>query len=256
MTEHKLAGGSDSGAVRDDQTVHRTPGPWTASVHRLLEHLHSRGFHRAPRPLGYDGQGREVLTYLAGGSVGEQKPFPPWVHSEQALVEVAGWLRDYHRAVADFEPAPSDVWRQGRQWEPRLIIGHNDAAPYNAAWHDGRLTGFFDWDLAGPVSIIEDVAFTAFAWVPLHTRRVVEAEGFTDFASRPRRFVLFLKEYGWEGAPSEVLDIAISRAAETARLLRALAAGGDPQYEQMEADGQPDDLEAAVTEMQDLKSAL
>ncbi|WP_035767855.1 phosphotransferase [Arthrobacter castelli] len=252
MTEHELAGGSDSGAVHDDGTVHRAVGPWTRSVHRLLRHLAAKGFDRAPRPLDYDARGREVLTYLEGESVGNQKPFPAWVHSEAALVQVAAWLRDYHQAVADFEPADDDEWRQGREWKPGLIIGHNDAAPYNAAWHDGRLTGFFDWDLAGPVGVTEDIAFTAFAWVPLHARSVVAAEGFTDFAARPRRLRLFLDEYGWDGSTAEILDVAISRVTETARLIRELAAGGDPLHEHMVAAGNPDGLEEAARQMREL----
>ncbi len=253
MTQRRLSGGNDSGAVREGGTVRRTPGPWTPSVHRLLKHLQDRGFDGAPRSLDFDADGREVLTYLDGETVGSKKPFPEWVHSEDTLVQVAAWLRDYHRAVADFEPADDDVWRQGREWEPGLIIAHNDAAPYNAAWRDGRLVGFFDWDLAGPLSTIEDTAFTAFAWVPLHAHHVVEAEGFTDFDARPRRLQLFLDAYGWEGTTSEVLDIAIHRASETARLIRELAGGGDPFHEEMVSNGQPDDLEQAAAQMQDLK---
>lgn len=252
MTEHKLAGGGDSGAIRDDGTVHRTTGPWTASVHRLLRHLQAKGFDRAPRPLDNDAQGREVLTYLPGESVGDQKPFPSWVFSDRALGQVAHWLRDYHHAVADFEPADDDEWRQDRPWEPGLIIGHNDAAPYNAAWLNGKLTGFFDWDLAGPVSVIEDIAFTAFAWVPLHARRVVQAEGFTDFAALRRRLRLFLDEYGWEGTTLQILDVAITGVSEAARLVRELAAGGDPLHEQLVAEGHADDLEEAEREMRKL----
>ena len=40
------------------------------------------------------------------------------------------------------------------------------AAPYNAAWNDGQLVGFFDWDLAAPVTPEWDLAFTAFAERP------------------------------------------------------------------------------------------
>lgn len=253
MTERRLSGGNDSGAVRDGATVHRTPGPWTASVHRLLKHLEGHGFDGAPRPLDFDDEGREVLTYLEGETVGSQKPFPEWVHTDDTLVQVGAWLREYHHAVADFEPTDDDVWRQGRGWEPGLIIAHNDAAPYNAAWRDGHLAGFFDWDLAGPISVIEDVAFTAFAWVPLHARRIVEAEGFTDFQARPRRLRLFLDAYGWNGSAEEVLDVAIHRASETARLIRELAAGGDPLYEEMAGNGQPEDLDEAAEQMRALK---
>ncbi|MEK8169329.1 hypothetical protein NKH77_04555 [Streptomyces sp. M19] len=35
-------------------------------MHALLAHLHEVGFRAAPRPLGIDDQGREVLTYLPG----------------------------------------------------------------------------------------------------------------------------------------------------------------------------------------------
>jgi aminoglycoside phosphotransferase (APT) family kinase protein len=74
--------------------------------------------------------------------------------------------------------------------------GHNDTAPYNAAWHQGTLTGFFDWDFAGPATPAWDLAFAAFSWVPLHARHVVAAEGFTDFAARPGRLHRFLRTYG------------------------------------------------------------
>jgi Phosphotransferase enzyme family len=86
---------------------------------------------------------------------------PAWLHAEDTLVQVARWMRGYHQAVADFIPPP------------------------NAAWRQGRLTGFFDWDFAGPATPEWDLALTAFTWVPLHVRYVVAAEGFTDFAATP-----------------------------------------------------------------------
>jgi hypothetical protein len=106
----------------------------------------------APRPLGFDEQGREVLTFLEGETIGRRKPRPAWVHAEDTLVQVAHWMRACHEAVADFVPPPGAVWRGGGIWSPGLIIAHNDAATYNAAWHQGRLTGFFDWDFAGPAT--------------------------------------------------------------------------------------------------------
>lgn len=109
------------------------------------------------------------------------------MHSDDALTQVATWLRGFHSAVASFQPPTDAVWREGGRWELGLIIGHNDAAPYNAAWADGKLVGFFDWDFAAPVTQEWDLAFAAFAWVPLHARHVVREEGFTAFSDRPRR---------------------------------------------------------------------
>ena len=82
MTEERLEGGNIGGAVRVGDTVRRAAGPWTPAVHALLAHLAARGFAGAPRPLGFDEQGREVLTFLAGETVGSRKPWPAWVHAD------------------------------------------------------------------------------------------------------------------------------------------------------------------------------
>ena len=173
--------------MRAGDTVRRAAGPWTPAVHALLAHLAGKGFTGAPRPLGLDEQGREVLTFLEGETIGSRRPRPAWVHAEDTLDQVARWMRAYHQAVADFVPPAGAIWRGGGTWSSGLIIAHNDAASYNAAWHQGKLTGFFDWDFAGPATPEWDLALAAFSWVPLHTRHWVAAEGFTDFAARPRR---------------------------------------------------------------------
>jgi hypothetical protein len=172
--EERLPGGNTGGAVRIGDTVRRTAGPWTPAVQALLAHLHDVGFDRCPRPLGIDEHGREVLSYLPGASVGELKPWPSWVHSDSALVDVACWLRDYHAAVGNFVPPASAPWRGETPAEGGGIICHNDAAPYNACWNGAGLVGFFDWDFAGPGTRDWDLAFTASAWVPLHARGPVK----------------------------------------------------------------------------------
>ena len=41
--EVALAGGNMSDVVRRGQGVHRTAGPWTPTIYRLLDHLHAHG---------------------------------------------------------------------------------------------------------------------------------------------------------------------------------------------------------------------
>jgi hypothetical protein len=78
--------------------VRRQAGPWTPSVHLLLRHLERVGFDRAPRALGFDARGREVLSFLPGETVGTAWPWPPWLHDDGTLRQVAHWARDLHRA--------------------------------------------------------------------------------------------------------------------------------------------------------------
>jgi hypothetical protein len=245
--EERLDGGNAGGAVRVGGTVRKPARPWTPAVHALLDHLSGKGFDGAPRALGIDERGREILTFLDGETVGSRKPWPAWVHAEETLDQVARWLRAYHHAVADFVPAAGAVWRGGGSWEPGLLVGHNDAAPYNAAWRDGRLTGFFDWDFAGPVTAEQDLAFAAFSWVPLHARHVVTAEGFTDFAGRPRRLSRFLTAYGWSGGTDDFLGVVRARITAQAEGIRSRA--DDPLFDEMVRNGVVDSLHRAAEEL-------
>jgi hypothetical protein len=253
--EQRLPGGNTGGAVRVGDTVRRTAGPWTPSVHALLRHLEAAGFAGAPRAIGFDDRGREVLSYLPGDVIGTTRPWPAWVHSDDALRQVAEWVRDFHAAAADFVPPADATWRIGGSWRPGLVIGHNDAAPYNATWHEGRLGGFFDWDFAGPATREWDLAFTAFGWVPLHARHVVAAEGFTAFEDRPRRLRLFLDAYGWAGPVPEFVETVRRRVGASAKGIRRIAAAGDPAYQKMVANGVDTDLETAVRELAGFSSS-
>jgi thiamine kinase-like enzyme len=125
------------------------------------------------------------------------------------------------------------------------VIGHNDAAPYNAVWQpltDGRadLIGFIDWDFASPCAPIRDLAFVASAWVPLHNREAARSEGFTDFAARPRRLRMLLDAYGWTGTAAAVLDAVRARIVDHIRIVRELAKDDPVFRQQVDAGAQAD----------------
>lgn len=230
MPEQSLPGGRTSGPVRIGHTVHRPARPWTPAVHAVLRHLESVGFPGAPRVLGFDDLDREVLTYIDGETVGEQRPWPTWVYADATLVQVGSWLRRLHDMTVTFTPREDLSWFAGQSWHPGLVIGHHDAAPYNAVWRDGQLAGFVDWDTAGPSSRELDLAFSALTWVPLEPRRIVEERGFTAFDDRSRRLHVLLDAYGYEGDRAAFGAVVAARARVNATAIRRLAAGGDPTY--------------------------
>ena len=150
MTEETLPGGNTDGAVRIGGVVHKAAAPWTPTVHALLRHLEQAGVDGVPRALGFDEQGRQMLTYLPGEMIGDRDPWPAWVYTDSTLVQVGQWMRRVHDATAGFVPPPDEQWFTGRTMQPGMIIGHQDAAPYNAVMDGDRLAGFFDWDIAFP----------------------------------------------------------------------------------------------------------
>lgn len=207
------------GGVRVGDTVHRPANHWTPAVHGVLRYLEAAGFAGAPRVLGFDEQGREVLTFLPGDTIGERCPWPSWAYGDEALGQAGEWLRRLHDTTAAYVPPPDAVWLSGRPWRSGLVIGHHDASPYNAVWDDG-LVGFVDWDTAGPSSRELDLAFTALSWVPLHSRRVAsEMMGFTAFEDRPRRLRLLLDAYGYDGDRSGFGAVIADRARLNASVI-------------------------------------
>ena len=254
MDDEQLAGGRTGGAVRVGSTVRRPTRPWTPAVHAVLRHLESVGFAGAPRVLGTDDQGREVLTYLDGHTVGERLPWSAWVHSDEALVQVGAWSRRLHDATEAFVPPEGLSWFAGQSWRPGLVIGHHDAAPYNAVWTDDGLLGFVDWDTAGPAPRELDLAFTALAWVPLLARRVVEPLGFRAHDDRSRRLHLLLDAYGYAGDRVAFGAAVAARARLNAQGIRRLSATGDPTYTALLPAA--DDLEQAAREVEALPASF
>jgi aminoglycoside phosphotransferase (APT) family kinase protein len=162
MEEELLTGGHMNTVVRVGDTVRRPAGAWTPTVHRLLCHARERGVGWAPVPRGYDEVGREVLSYISGDVPHEM---PEWVWSEVVLTDVARALRQWHDATSRFDLVGA-VW-SSEAHEPGEVICHNDFAPYNCVFRDGRFAGAIDFDLCSSGPRLWDIAYTAYRFVPL-----------------------------------------------------------------------------------------
>ncbi len=66
MPEHRMPGGFVNDVVRVGDTVRRPPPARAAFVHALLDRFERHGWPGAPRFLGVDAQGREILSFLGG----------------------------------------------------------------------------------------------------------------------------------------------------------------------------------------------
>ncbi|GAB7052088.1 phosphotransferase [Catenuloplanes indicus] len=184
--------------VRVGDTVRRPAGPWTPSVHAFLEHLHGAGFAHAPRPLGFDERGREVLTF-AEGTVpwGDDLPL---LAGDGTLRAVARVIRDLHDAAAGFVPPDDAVWNTLVPPDRTELITHNDLAPWNLVAGE-RLT-FIDWDGTAPGSRLWDLAYAAHGFLPL-----ARWSGW----DHGRRLGVFADAYGADEAMREALVPLLAR---------------------------------------------
>jgi hypothetical protein len=226
MTEQEivLTGGNMTPVVRVGDTVRRGAGPWTPTIHALLEHLRATGFDQVPEPLGIDEQGREIISFLPG-RVGTY-PLADYVLSDSTLDTVARTLRAYHDATLDFAAPPGATW----QWpahEPVEVICHNDFAPYNMLFEDGRLTGIIDWDLASPGPRVWDMGYAAYRFVPLTDPANPDVTN-PGVAEQARRLARFCDAYGTGIEPQAVAETAVAILRNLVAFIRREAAAGDP----------------------------
>lgn len=189
--EIPLAGGMGSGGlvVRVGETVRRPQRPHTTSVNAFLDHLAEHGFDGAPRPLGTDATGRDILSWL-DGDVGIP-PFPDWVADDELLVSVARLQRLLHRAARGFAEPPDAVWDRANLPEPTTdaIVCHNDLCVENVVVRHGRAVGFIDFDFAAPSDPLLDVAIACRHWVPFkEPSDIADARAGLDLVGRFHRF--------------------------------------------------------------------
>lgn len=170
--EVALPGGDvTEGVVRVGPTVRRPVGAHSPLVHALLRHLEAVGFPGAPRFLGIDPAGREVLTYVEGEVAG--RPRPDWIADEDRLVSVARLVRGYDDAAITFGLRPDLVVEPDQPAglppgpsEPPEFIGHQDITPENVVFRDGEAVALIDFDLARPTTRVMEMVNVMLWWGP------------------------------------------------------------------------------------------
>lgn len=224
------------GVVRVGGTVRRPAQPQSAAVAAYLDHLEAAGFDGAPRFLGRDGQGRDVLTFVPGDVA--SGPPEPWAADAELLASLGGLLRRLHDASegflreSGFAAPDGGVWRRHLvpvevpvpDPEPELVC-HLDVTPQNVVVRGGRAAALIDFDLAGPGTRLLDVYNTAMHWAPLGAPEdVYEGWPFRDDRARLERVRILADGYGLDEESREAMpDLAVSRCASSWHRMKASA---------------------------------
>ncbi|MEV6847383.1 phosphotransferase [Actinoplanes sp. NPDC051411] len=138
-----------AGVVRIDETVRRPSSPASAFTASLLSHLGRGGFEGAPRYLGTDELGRDVLSFVPGEVPAKWRSF-----TDEQVAAAGALLRGLHDA--------------SRGLAERLgggpVVCHHDPGPNNTVFRDGRPVAFIDFDFAAVGDPLEDLAYMAWSW--------------------------------------------------------------------------------------------
>jgi Ser/Thr protein kinase RdoA (MazF antagonist) len=199
-TEVPLAGGRVSSVVRVGDTVRRPPRLNAEFVHALLAHLAAADFDGAPRFLGSDEQGRDVLSYLEG-----DVPADLGLHDDVVLFAAARLIRRFHDATVGLLARGGDT--------PLEVICHNDLSPCNFVFRIGIPVAMIDFDTAAPGTRRMDLAYAAWCWLDLGNPEIAPDE-------QRRRLALFVEAYGVAFTAASIKEAILARQ-------QMLAAEGD-----------------------------
>lgn len=154
MKSQCLTGGRTThGVVRIGETVHRPILRDAGFAHDCLLHLERVGFCQAPRFLGIDEAGREILSFIPGSV-----PADLGEYTDDQVRMAAALLRRFHDATASM-PLVKDGGFE--------VACHNDWAPTNTVFVDNEPVAMIDFDTARPGARLWDAGYSAFTWLDL-----------------------------------------------------------------------------------------
>ncbi|MEK4373223.1 MULTISPECIES: phosphotransferase [unclassified Bacillus (in: firmicutes)] len=237
--EELLTGGNVSNVYRSGDTVRREVKSDNINIRKLLKHLEKKNFSYAPKFLGVDEQGREVLSFIDG--VAGHDPLKEYMCTHDVLKEIASMLRLYHDAVQDF--SISDDWERMDNTPNNIeVVCHNDFAMYNIIFKDKKPVGIIDFDVAAPGPRLWDIAYTLYTCVPLsrffrtETGEVVNYLSLDHADQIKHRVKLFFESYGEEIA-EDYLDMVLLRLEGICQYMKRQACEGDIAFQNMIQEG-------------------
>jgi hypothetical protein len=148
--EIQLGGGAmTDGVVRVGDTVRRPPRYATQLMRDVLVHLERAGFDAAPRWLGFDEQGRDVLSWIDGETLTERGQMHPYIgdppgritFTDEQIAAVMRLLHRYHDTFGDD------------------VICHGDFGPWNIVWRNGLPFAVIGFDNVYRGDAADDVAY-------------------------------------------------------------------------------------------------
>ena len=199
--EFWLSGGATAEAVvRVGDTVRRPPGKNADLMRDVLLHLERAGFDAAPRWLGVDEQGRDILTWIDGETFTERGQMHPYIgdpsvrvtFADEQLAAALRLLRLYHATFGE------------------EVICHGDFGPWNIVWRSEMPFALIDFDDVYRGDPTEDVAYAL---------RVFVSYGFAaaEPAELVRRTHVALAAYGASFDVPVILEREYDLAEERCR---------------------------------------
>ncbi|WP_433443243.1 aminoglycoside phosphotransferase family protein [Nonomuraea sp. CA-141351] len=183
MSEEPLAGGNNAvEVVRAGDTVRRTRDNRADFAAQVLTHLEHVGYPHAPRYLGIDEQGRDILTFVPGTTTDHPTQRAPGAYARGGRM-----LRSLHEATTGHALAAGQE-----------CVIHGDPGPFNTIFQNGLPVAFIDWSSCRPGNWLDDLGYMAWTWC-------IQSEGHVPISQQALHLRELRDGYG-AVAPEPLLD--------------------------------------------------
>ena len=201
-------------SIRIGDTVRRPRRDNTEFVQSVLRTLQDAAMPWAPRPLGIDELGREVITWIPGTTV--------MSGDEIELIPLARMVRQLHDLTAGTV-------------EGFECVIHDDLQPRNVVVQGRQPVGLIDWEQTRPGRRVEDVAKLCWSFVEPTPDRDP-----TEIGQRWRRLT---RVYGLDPL-GDLVKTVLLQMQSCAEDIERLAAAGSVRHQALVARGDHQLLDA------------
>lgn len=206
------------------RSVSRDRRDWSTTVHRLLSHLAAAGLEGLPVPLAERSAERDEVSFVEGTTAVDV------VLSRDQVESFGHLLRSLHDAGADFNALPTDVWQpfefrahtpdpfSERTFLSEIVIGHGDTGPWNVLTTSAESVSLIDWEFAGPIVRLDEIAATCWLAMRFHDPEVDAVAPLTSLEEKVELLSVFLDGYRldralWHTVVQGMSDYAIRDTA-------------------------------------------
>ena len=216
MKFHDLSENTGKSVLSDGCEILREADASSPEIFRFLRYLAERDLP-VEKPLRIEA-GKEAYRFEQAELV------HPKAWSDEALFAVGSLVRSLHDAGADYVPQDKERFRP---WYLRELDGkyriwcHGDIAPWNLLTRDGMPYLLIDWEYAGPLDPMTELARVLWLFAQLHDDDIAEMQGLPSPKRRAAQVRLICDAYGlaqgerW-GMIERIMNVIICETAHEA----------------------------------------
>ena len=177
---------------KSGDAVLRPYDEYTPGIHSLMTHFYNSGLP-VPKIIKENDNGYEVQEFMQG------TPVHPYKWTDEGLISIARLVADMHNASNSYTPPASAVWRPWYLRElggEKIVFSHGDIAPWNIVTDGEFPKGLVDWEYAGPIDSITELARVCWLFVQLHDDDLGKLYDLPTPEKRAEQVRMMVDEYG------------------------------------------------------------